>query len=163
MVSIGTGAAVINEISKVAVTQLGIAAAFGLVKFIIICTLSNIYGWHVKPAVTIALAVKNYFSYTQVMPYIISQAKRGLLASYLFKQLFAACLFLGGTLPSGTAMQSFLLEVLLTFFLMLVILQAGKNLHHKKVLAAAIIGGIVFLEAFYAGPVSEHPRILSVF
>ncbi|MBC7509652.1 MAG: hypothetical protein H7320_13030 [Ferruginibacter sp.] len=44
MVSIGTGAAVINEISKVAVTQLGIAAAFGLVKFIIICTLSNISG-----------------------------------------------------------------------------------------------------------------------
>lgn len=97
------------------------------------------------------------------MPYITRQAKSGLLASYLLKQLFAACLFLGGTLPSGTAMQSFLLEVILTFFLMLVILQAGKNLHHKKVLVAAIIGGIVFLEAFYAGPVSEHPRILSAF
>lgn len=85
------------------------------------------------------------------MPYITRQAKSGLLASYLLKQLFTACLFLGGTLPSGTAIQSFLLEVLL------------KKTFHKKVLAAAIIGGIVFLEAFYAGPVSEHPRILSVF
>jgi len=75
LVSIGTGAAVINEISKVAVTQLGIAAAFGLVKFIIICTLTNISGWHVKPAVTIALAVKNYFPYTHLMPYIKGRPK----------------------------------------------------------------------------------------
>lgn len=153
LVFIGTGAAVVNEISKGALTQLGIAAAFGLVVFTIICTLSNISGSHVNPAVTIALAVNNHFPYKQVMPYIISQAAGGLLASFLLKQLFPASLFLGGTFPSGTAMQSFLLELLLTFVLMLVILQAGKTLHHKKVFAAAIIGGVVFLEAFYAGPV----------
>lgn len=35
---------------------------------------------------------------------------------------------------------------------MLVILQAGKTLYNEKVLAAAVIGCLVFLEAFHAGP-----------
>lgn len=153
LVFVGTGAAVVNEISKGAVTQLGIAAAFGLVVFTIIYTLSSISGSHVNPAVTVALAVNNHFPYKQVIPYIISQATGGLLASYFLRLLFPTSLFLGGTLPSGTAMQSFILELLLTFVLMLVILQAGKTLHNKKIVAPAVIGGVVFLEAFYAGPI----------
>ena len=153
LVFIGTGAATVNEISKGAVTQSGIAAAFGLAVMGIIVMLSPVSGSHVNPAVTVALAVNKHFPYKQVMPYIVSQAAGALLASYLLKLLFPGSLFLGGTLPSGTAMQSFLLELLLTFVLMLVILQAGKTLHNKKVLAAAVIGGVVFLEAFFAGPV----------
>ena len=87
------------------------------------------------------------------MPYIFSQAAGALFASYILKQLFPGSLILGATLPSGTALQSFVLEIILTFILMLVILKAGKTLHGKKVLAASVIGGVVFLEALFAGPV----------
>jgi len=153
LVFLGTGAAIVNEISNGAVTQMGIAAAFGLSVMGIISTLSPISGSHVNPAVTIALAVNNHFPYKQVIPYIFSQTAGALLASCLLRQLFPGSLFLGGTLPSGTAMQSFVLELLLTFVLMLVILQAGKTLHNKKVWAASVIGGVVFLEALFAGPV----------
>ena len=61
LIFLGTGTAIVNEISNGAVTQIGISVVFGLVVMGIICTLSTISGSHVNPAVTIAFAVNNHF------------------------------------------------------------------------------------------------------
>jgi chemotaxis signal transduction protein len=61
--------------------------------------------------------------------------------------------YMGATLPSGSAMQSFVLELILTFILMLVIL--GSAIHAKaiKSFAGMAIGATVGLEALFAGPI----------
>lgn len=61
---------------------------------------------------------------------------------------------LGATLPSGPAAQSFVLEVILTFFLMLVILSVSTGAREKGIMAGAAMGAVVGLEALFAGPIS---------
>jgi len=74
-------------------------------------------------------------------------------ASALLRLLFAADPTLGATFPAGTAVQSFVLEVLLTFFLMLVILSVSTGEKEKGETAGIAIGATVGLEAMFAGPI----------
>jgi aquaporin NIP len=60
---------------------------------------------------------------------------------------------LGATLPSGSASQSFVLEIVLTAMLMLVILSVSTGAKEKGITAAIAIGGTVCLEAMFAGPI----------
>src|SRR5262249_52596957 len=54
----------------------------------------------------------------------------------------------------GTALQSLILEFLLTFFLMLVILQVSTGAKEKGITAGIVVGSVVGLEAMFAGPIS---------
>lgn len=153
MVFVGTGAAVINETTGGSVTQIGISITFGLIVLIVILALGHISGSHINPAVTVALAVNRHFPWSSVFPYIISQLTGAVLASYILKLLFPLSVFLGSTLPAGSVLQSFLLEIFLSFLLMFTILVIIQNLSTHKILSAVIIGAVVLLEAYFAGPV----------
>lgn len=153
LIFIGTGSAVVNEVTNGAVSQFGISATFGLALFALIGIFAKVSGAHINPAVTLAFAVNKHFPWKQVLPYFFSQVAGALLASWCLKQLFPASIYLGGTLPSGSAAQSFWLEFVLTFTLLLVVLQAGIILHGKTFLPAIIIGGYVLLAAYFAGPI----------
>jgi aquaporin Z len=61
---------------------------------------------------------------------------------------------LGATIPRGAWQQSFVLEIILTFILMIVIF--GSALHSKAIhsFAGLAIGATVALEALFAGPIS---------
>jgi aquaporin Z len=50
-------------------------------------------------------------------------------------------------------MQSFVLEVVLTFLLMLVILGVSTGAKEKGVTAGIAIGAVIALEAMFAGPI----------
>ena len=62
---------------------------------------------------------------------------------------------LGGTLPAGNAIQSFILEVILTFILMFVILSVSTGPKEKGIMAGIAVGSVVALEAIFAGPISR--------
>jgi aquaporin Z len=51
-------------------------------------------------------------------------------------------------------MQSFILEFILTFFLMLVIINVATGSKEQGMFAGLAIGSTVLLEAMFAGPVS---------
>ena len=153
LVFCGTGAIVINQESGGAVTHAGIAITFGLIVMAMIYTLGNISGAHLNPAVTIAFAVANRFPARQIFPYIVSQVIGAFLASLILKFLFPENQYLGVTLPHGTAMQSFVLELLLTFFLMLVIINVATGSKEQGMFAGLAIGSTVLLEAMFAGPI----------
>lgn len=153
LIFIGTGSAVVNEVTNGAVSQLGISAAFGLAVFGLIGAFARVSGAHINPAVTLAFAVNKHFPWKQVLPYFFSQVAGALLASWCLKQLFPSSISLGGTVPSGSAAQSFWLEYVLSFTLLLVVLQAGIIWHGKTFLPATIIGGYVLLAAYFAGPI----------
>lgn len=154
LVFCGTGAIIINQQTSGAITHVGIAMTFGLIVMAMIYALGHISGAHLNPAVTIAFTLAKKFKANQVTPYIISQFAGAFLASFVLKYLFPADEFLGATIPSGTPMQSFILECILTFFLMLVIIHVATGSKEQGMFAGLAIGSTVLLEAMFAGPVS---------
>jgi aquaporin Z len=154
LVFCGTGAVIVEEVTHGAVTHAGIAITFGLIITSLIYSFGEISGAHFNPAVTIAFAAGKLFKWKQVIPYIISQLAGALAASTLLHLIFPSSVFLGSTLPAFGAMQSFILEIILTFILMLVILQVATGSKEQGLFAGAAIGAVVLLEAMFAGPVS---------
>jgi aquaporin NIP len=60
---------------------------------------------------------------------------------------------LGATLPAGAAFQSFVFEVILTLLLMFVALSVATGAKERGLMAGVAVGGVVALEALFAGPV----------
>lgn len=154
LVFCGTGAIVINEITHGAVTNAGIAITFGLIVMSMIYTLGDKSGAHLNPAVTLAFAANKSFPVREVIPYIIGQFAGALCASLVLKTLFPVSVLLGATLPMGSDKQSFILELILTLFLMLVIINVSTGSKEQGLFAGIAIGALVGLEAMFAGPIS---------
>ena len=149
----GTGAIIINQHTNGAITHVGVSITFGFIVMAMIYALGNISGAHLNPAVTIAFTLAKKFKLNQVAPYIVSQLVGAFLASVVLKYLFPENEILGATLPSGSASQSFILEFILTFFLMLVIINVATGSKEQGMFAGLAIGSTVLLEAMFAGPI----------
>jgi len=153
LVFAGTGAIVINEASGGAVTHVGIALTFGLIVLAMIYTVGDISGAHLNPAVTIGFWAARRLPSREVLPYIGSQLAGASLASGLLRFLFPENRLLGATLPAGSDLQSFILETVLTFFLMLTILNVATGAKEKGITAGIAVGAVIALEAMFAGPI----------
>jgi aquaporin NIP len=149
----GTGAIVINDISKGAVSHVGVALTFGLVVLALIYALGDVSGAHLNPAVTLGFFLAGRFPVRWSGLYVLSQCAGALLASLLLRLLFPDQPTLGATQPSGPALQSFVLEVVLTLLLMLVILSVSTGAKEKGVMAGVAVGSVIALEALFAGPI----------
>jgi aquaporin NIP len=153
LVFAGTGAIVIDHASGGAVTHAGVALTFGLIVLAMIYTFGDVSGAHFNPAVSIGFAVARRFAWREVPGFIAAQLCGAFLASGLLRFLFPSDGTLGATLPAGPAMQSFVLEVVLTFLLMLVILSVSTGAKEKGITAGIAIGAVIGLEAMFAGPI----------
>src|ERR1700743_1028550 len=153
LVFAGTGAIIIDQQTHGSITHVGIAITFGLVIMSMIYTFGDISGAHLNPAVSIAFTIAKKFPVKQLLPFIVSQLSGTLLASLTLKFLFPENQFLGATIPTGAALQSFILEFILTFFLMLVIINVATGSKEQGIIAGLAIGPVVLLEAMFAGPI----------
>ncbi len=153
----GTGAMTINEVTSGDVTHIGIAISWGLIVMAMIYAFGDISGAHFNPAVTLAFAYAKKFSWLEVPKYIIAQCIGAILASALLLFLFPNSEFLGATLPAYDfpPYKAFILELLLTFFLMVVIINVSTGSKEIGVIAGIAIGGVVLLEAMFAGPMTK--------
>lgn len=149
----GTGAIIINQESGGVITHAGIAATFGLIVAAMIYTVGDISGAHLNPAITIAFWIAKVFPAKEIAPYIISQGIGAFIASFTLHYLFPNNATLGATFPAGTAMQSFFLELILTFLLMFTIIHVAKGSKEQGMFAGIAIGSVVLLEAMFAGPI----------
>ena len=154
LVFAGTGAIVIDSASGGYVTHVGVALTFGLVVLAMILALGEVSGAHMNPAVTIAFAAARRFAWKDVGGYVAAQIAGAMIASGLLCWMFPGEAHLGATLPSGSASQSFALELVLTWMLMLVILCVSAGSKERGIMAAAAIGSVVAFEALFAGPIS---------
>ncbi len=153
LVFAGTGAIVIDQVSGGAVTHVGVGLSFGLVVMAMIYALGDVSGAHLNPAVTLAFFAARRFPGRQILPYVASQCAGAVLASLVLQFLFPHSPTLGGTFPAGSAAQSFVLELLLTCILMFVILAVSTGAKERGITAGIAIGGVVALEALFAGPI----------
>lgn len=153
LVFAGTGAIVVNHASGGAITHPGVALTFGLIVLAMIYTFGDVSGAHFNPAVTTAFAAARRFPWQTVPGFVFAQLLGAFTASGLLRFLFPSEATLGATLPTGPAMQSFVLEVVLTFLLMLVILSVSTGAKEKGITAGIAIGAVIALEAMFAGPI----------
>lgn len=153
LVFAGTGAIIIDGVSGGAITHAGVALTFGLIVIAMIYSLGDVSGAHLNPAVTVAFAAAGRSPWSTVPGYIAAQLAGAFAASGTLRLLFPADGKLGATLPSGSPMQSFVLEVILTALLMFVILSVSTGAKEKGITAGIAIGAVIALEAMFAGPI----------
>lgn len=153
LVFCGTGSVIVNQLTDGSLGLLGIAGAFGIMVTAISYTLGSISGAHINPAVTISLAIGRLMPKNEVFGYILAQSVGAILASSVLVLIFPTNCTLGGTVPSGSAMQSFSMELILTFFLMFIILGVTSQKAFSNV-AGIVIGATVTGIILFAGPIS---------
>jgi aquaporin Z len=152
LVFAGTGAIVINDLTG-AVTHVGVALTFGLVVLALIYALGDVSGAHFNPAVTVGFVLARRFPAREAAPYIGAQLLGACAASLCLRAIFPDNDGLGATSPRGPAVQSLVLELLLTAFLMFVILNSTTGSKEKGLVVGIVVGAVIGLEALFAGPV----------
>lgn len=157
MVFCGCGAMTVNEITGGSVSHVGIAITWGLIVMAMIYAFGEISGAHFNPAVTVAFAYAKKFSWKEVPKYILFQAIGAFLAIVILWFLFPESESFGHTYPPEgfEPYKAFVLELLLTFFLMIVIINVSTGSKEIGTMAAIAIGGVILLEAMFAGPITK--------
>ncbi|OIW14051.1 hypothetical protein TanjilG_11396 [Lupinus angustifolius] len=155
MIFAGCGAVVVNLDNEKVITHPGISVVWGLVVMVLAYTLGHISGAHFNPAVTIAHASIRRFPLKEVPPYIVAQMIGSLLASGTLRLIFNGRKnqFIG-TLPGGSDLQAFVVEFIITFYLMFVISGVATDNRAIGELAGLAVGSTVCLNVMFAGPIT---------
>lgn len=131
-----------------------VALAFGLVIAIMIYAFGHISGAHFNPAVSVGFAIGGHLPWPRVASYAAVQITGAVTGALLLRASLGPHADLGVTQPAGSDAQAFVWEVVLTFFLMLVITAVATDTRAVGQAAALAIGGTVGLGALVGGPVS---------
>jgi aquaporin NIP len=153
LVFVGCGAVMVDAETG-ALGALGVALAFGLVIMAMIYAVGHVSGAHLNPAVTLAFTLTRHFPPGRAVSYVTAQALGAILAAALLRASLGDVGGLGATQPSGSDGQSFVWEIVLTFFLMFVIMAVATDTRAVGEAAAIAIGGTVALDAIVGGTIS---------
>ena len=154
LVFAGTGAIITNDVTHGAVTNTGVALTFGMIILTMIYAVGDVSGAHFNPAVTLGFFAARRLEGKLILPYVLSQFSGALAASLLLRGLFPQHSNLGATAPAGPALQSLILEIVLTALLMFVILNVSVGAKERGITAGIAVGSVIALEALFAGPIS---------
>ncbi len=153
LVFAGAGAIMVDAKTG-ALGHVGVAITFGLVIMAMIYAVGHVSGAHFNPAVTFAFALTRHFPWARTLSYWAAQVLGAILAAALLRASLGNIAHVGATLPSGSQGQSFVWELVLTFFLMFVIMAVATDTRAVGEAAAIAIGGTVGLDAMFGGPIS---------
>ncbi|HEU0027924.1 MAG TPA: MIP family channel protein [Ktedonobacterales bacterium] len=155
LVFAGCGAIMVDQLSSERVTHVGVGLVFGLIITVMIYATGHISGAHLNPAVTLGFTVSGRFPARRLPAYWAAQLAGAIAAALFLRWALGDVAHLGATTPAiGGVTTSFVMEALLTFFLMLVIMAVATDDRAQGRAAALAIGATVGLEALFAGPVS---------
>ncbi|KAI9197752.1 hypothetical protein LWI28_003723 [Acer negundo] len=148
LIFVGCASVLVNENYDKVVTLPGIAMVWGLTVMILVYSLGHISGAHFNPAVSIAFATCNRFSWKHVPAYISAQVLGSTVASATLRLIFNGKQdHFVGTVPAGSDMESFVIEFVITFYLMFVISGVATD---NRALFAVPAGVSVLRVGFFA-------------
>jgi MIP family channel proteins len=156
LVFTGCGAIAVSSLTGGEPQFVGIGIIWGLIVMSVIFTIGDISGAHINPAVTIAFWVARRFSALDVVPYILAQCLGATAASGMLWYLFGNHAANGVTHlhPQVTEAQGFILEILLTWFLMFAVINVSTGAKEKGITAAIAIGGVISIDVLFGGKVT---------
>jgi glycerol uptake facilitator-like aquaporin len=99
----------------------------------------------------LAFALTRHFPFREVLSYWVAQFAGAILASLLLGTLFTEVHSFGLTTPHVASMQAIIWELVMTFFLMLVIMAVATDTRAVGIMAGAAIGAVVMIDAFVGG------------
>ncbi|WJX47319.1 Aquaporin NIP1-2 [Trifolium repens] len=151
----GCAAVAVNKNNDSVVTLPGISIVWGLAVMVLVYSLGHISGAHFNPAVTIAFATTRRFPLKQVPAYVAAQVLGSTLASGTLRLLFSGKdnQFVG-TLAAGSNLQAFVIEFIITFYLMFIISGVATDNRAIGELAGIAVGSTVLLNVMFAGPIT---------
>jgi MIP family channel proteins len=153
LVFAGAGAVMVDAKTH-ALGHVGVAIVFGLVIMAMIYAVGHVSGAHFNPAVSFAFGLTRHFPWPRVGRYWLAQAAGALAAAAILRWSLGNRAHVGATLPSGSLVQAFLWEAILTFLLMFVIMSVATDTRAVGEAAAIAIGGTVGLDAMFGGPIT---------
>ena len=148
------GANVVNELSDGRITHLGVGLVSGLIITAMIYAVGHISGAHFNPAVTVGFAAARHFPVKELPVYWAAQLVGGSVGAMSLLGLFGRVGTMGGTMPRGSALESFGFEIPLTFILMFVIMAVATDSRAQGGQAALAVGVTVGLNSIFGGPIS---------
>ena len=158
---IGAGAICTNAWTHGAVGLLGIAIAHGTVLAVMISALGHISGGHFNPAVTIGVLVANKMERRQAIVHILAQLAGAAAAGYLLASIFPESVWQSvhlGTPGLGdgvSVVQGTLLEMVLTFFLVLTVFGTAVDPNGSgNAIAGFGIGTVLTFDILVGGPLT---------
>lgn len=154
IVIFGPGAAVVSAHAGGSITLEGVATCNGLIVMGLIYALGHVSGAHFNPGVTLSFALFRHFQWRDVGPYWLSQFVGGILGAGVLYALFGDSIASGVTNPSGSDLQSFGLEIVLTALLMFVITAVATDARAVGQAAAIAVGAMVGLDVLLGGSIS---------
>jgi aquaporin Z len=138
----------------------GIALAHGLAIAVMVSAVGHISGGHFNPAVTLAFVVTRRITLGLAGVYLLVQLAGGTLAALLLRAIYSGSVrhaaHLGAPgLGSTSAWRGFLIEAVLTFFLVFVIFATAVDERGTfKSIAGLAIGLTITLDIFMGGPLT---------
>jgi len=158
---IGAGVVCTNQWTNGAVGLVGIALAHGTVLAVMISALGHLSGGHFNPAVTIGLLVAGRISRKRALGYILAQLAGSVVAGYLLLLIFPEAVWrpvhLGTPTLSvqTTAMEGMILEIILTFFLVLTVFGTAVDPKGSwNAIAGFGIGAVLVFDILVGGPLT---------
>jgi MIP family channel proteins len=151
---VAAGGVVIGALSEGAVSAASRAVAPGLVVLALIYAIGNDSGAHYNPSVTLAFALRRAFQWRWVTPYWAAQVIGAVAAALLLRMLFGTAKDIGATHPHYGTTVALVMEIVLTFLLVLVILGTATRYSLIGTDAALAVGATIACEGLFAAPVS---------
>ncbi|GKU92415.1 hypothetical protein SLEP1_g6147 [Rubroshorea leprosula] len=151
----GCASVVVNSDENKVVTLPGIAIVWGLAVTTLVYSLGHVSGAHFNPSVTIAFASCKRFPLKQVPAYMVAQLLGSTLAAGTLRLLFTGKndVFFG-TSPQGSDLQAFVMEFIITFYLMFIVSGVATDNRAVGELAGLAVGSTVLINVLFAGPIT---------
>jgi len=154
LVFVTCGAAAISKDNTSHISQLGQSVAGGLIVTVMIYAVGHISGAHMNPAVTLAFATYRHFPWIQVPFYWAAQLTGGLSGAFVLRVVIHPIIDLGTTTPSGADWRALLMEIIVTFNMILVTFAVATDTKAVGELAGLAVGSSVCITSIFAGPIS---------
>jgi len=130
-----------------------ISLGHGGIIALMVYAFGHVSGAHINPAVTIPMMLTKKIGIADGIGYIISQIIGGIVATLTLMAMLPVIgkpVLWGGhggpsELLNNSAMSGFMVEIILTFFLVVVIFMTAVHKNAPKSVYGAAIGGMVFL------------------
>ncbi|KAM0853219.1 hypothetical protein ACQ4PT_051244 [Festuca glaucescens] len=151
----GMAAIVVNSEKEGAVTFPGITVVWGMAVMVMIYTVGHISGAHMNPAVTVGFAIARQFPWKRVPAYMVVQMVAALIASVMLRLMFGGKHeFAPVTQPTGSNIQSLVVEFITTFYLVFVVMAVATDDRAVGQMAGLAVGATIMLNALFSGPVT---------
>ena len=156
LVFFSAGAVAVDAASDGAVTPVGMGLAAGLVVVAVIFGLGHVSGAHINPVVTLAFRLSGRIGSLRALVYVIAQLAGSVLAGLAIVAIVGDAGDAGATAPRiGGVEAAFLAEVVLAFFLVLVLMGVATDERAQGAFAAIAVGSYVGLAILAWGPVGN--------